>query len=491
MLCLLAGCAVGPDYSPSAAPDVSAYESTPLPPKTSAVVGHGGSAQLFIPGADISADWWTLYQSPALNRMIDRALQGNPDLAAAEASLRASEESLGAEETALLPTLNGGFSSIRQKTSSASNGNKFPGSIYTVHTASLSVAYNADVFGGTRRAIEQLAAERDAVREQTQAALLTVTSNIVATAIDEASLRAQIEATHAIIHEQQQTLDLLNAQFNAGAVSRAIVYGEVAQLAEAQSTLPPLESQLAITRHRMSVLQGDFPNRDPEGTFILADLHLPETLPVSLPSRLVEQRPDIRAAEAQLHAAEAAIGVSVAARLPQINLTADIGSAAGMIENLFTAGTGLWQLGGSLTQTIFDFGALEHKEGAAKANYDAALAQYRHTVLAAFQDVADILRALQADALTLKAKVTAEKAATTSLELARTQYKAGAINYLTLLTDEQALQQAKLSRVQAEAQRYSDTAALFQALGGGWWNRNKDMQAKQDSTNSQAHEAHP
>jgi NodT family efflux transporter outer membrane factor (OMF) lipoprotein len=308
---------------------------------------------------------------------------------------------------------------------------------------------------------------------------LTLTSNVVAAAVLEASLRGQIAATEEIISIQTQSLGILRKQFELGQVAGADVAAVEATLAQAEATLPPLRKQLAVQRDLLTALIGRFPSQEPSEKFELASLRLPTDLPVSLPSKLLEQRPDIQSAEAQLHAASASIGVAVAAMLPQFTLTANGGTVANQISQLFiTPGTAFWTLAGNVAQTVFDAGTLLHKERAADAAFDQAAAMYRSTVITAFQNVADALHAVQSDAETLKAAVAAERAAFKSLEIAHRQLQLGAISYLGLLTAENTYQTALLALVQAEAARYADTAALFQALGGGWWSREDVPPAK-------------
>jgi NodT family efflux transporter outer membrane factor (OMF) lipoprotein len=240
---------------------------------------------------------------------------------------------------------------------------------------------------------------------------------------------------------------------------------------QSQATLPTLHKQLAQQRHVLMALTGRFPNQDRGETFTLSLLRLPASLPISLPSQLVEQRPDLRAAEAQLHQASAQIGVAAANLLPQLNLTADYGTAAPSLNTLFTPSTIIWSIAGSAAQPIFHGGTLIHQKRAAVAAYAAAEAQYRNTVLLAFQNVADVLRALQDDARTVKIQKRALRVASESLDLSRDQFAAGTITYLTLLNAQRAYEQSRLALVQAQAARLADTVALLQALGGGWWNR--------------------
>jgi NodT family efflux transporter outer membrane factor (OMF) lipoprotein len=470
----LTGCAVGPDFEPPAAPDVEGYTLAPLSAKTASAGVTGGEEQRLVQGLDIPGQWWTLFHSSALNTLIDEALKNNPTFSAAEAALRQAWENVYAAQGAFFPTAVVGYSPSRNKTAtgvvftSASSGKPW----FTLHTAQVVVTYAPDVFGGTRREVESLGATAEFQRFQVEAAYLTLTSNVVAAAVQEASLRGQIAATEEIIEIDTQALGILHKQFELGQVAGADVAAVEATLAQAQATLPPLQQKLAVQRDLLTALIGRFPSQEPAEKFDLASLHLPQDLPVSLPSKLVEQRPDVGAAEAQLHAASAAIGVAIAARLPQFTLTGNVGTVDNQISQLFiTPGTAFWILAGNVTQTVFDAGTLLHKERAAVAAFDQASAMYRSTVITAFQNVADALHAVQSDAETLKAAFVAERAAFESLEIARRQLQLGAISYLGLLAAENTYNTALLALVQAQAARYADTAALFQALGGGWWNR--------------------
>ncbi|HUC61951.1 MAG TPA: efflux transporter outer membrane subunit [Alphaproteobacteria bacterium] len=467
---LLAGCAVGPDFKKPAPPQVTGYASpmAPLPAKTASADVPAGDAQRFVEDRDVPGDWWTLFHSKALDALVEEALKANPDLAAAQAALREARENVAAEDGALFPTVkaNGGLS--RQKSSLAQSGTKLA---YSLYNANVAVSYAPDVFGGTRREIESLEAEADYQRFQLEATYLTLTSNVTAAAMQEASLRAQIEATREIVKDESAQLDVVKQQFELGGVSRADVLSQQSTLAQTEATLPPLEKSLAQERNQIMAYTGRYPSQDQGGRFELAALTLPGDLPVSLPSKLVEQRPDVRAAEAQLHAASAEIGVAIANELPQFAIGAGYGGAGSTIANLFSPANIVWSIAGSAAQTIFDGGTLLHKRRAADAAFDQAAAQYRSTVLAAFQNVADALRALQYDAVALKADTEAERAAADSLELSREQFKAGAVTYLTLLNAEQAYQNTRITLVKAEAARFTDTVALFQALGGGWWHR--------------------
>jgi NodT family efflux transporter outer membrane factor (OMF) lipoprotein len=328
-----------------------------------------------------------------------------------------------------------------------------------------------DVFGLNRRTIEALKAQQEQVRFALAATNITLSSNVAAAAIQEASLRAQIDATHELITINTDMLGILRKQFEKGYVSRLDVAAQEAQLAQVTATLPPLLKQLAQQRDLLSALSGGFPNQDLPERFELSSLQLPQDLPVSLPSQLVEQRPDVRQAEENLHSACAQIGIARANRLPSFVLTANAGSAATIFSQMFSHDNGFWDVAGGVAQPVFTGGTLMHRERAARAAYTQATEQYRSTVLTAFQNVADTLSALQQDAEALKTAAAARDAAAVTLDLAKKQYQSGYVNYLALLNAEQTYQQAVIALVQAQTNRYADTAALFQALGGGWWNR--------------------
>jgi NodT family efflux transporter outer membrane factor (OMF) lipoprotein len=474
MTVLMAGCAVGPDFHRPPAPDVKGYSPQPLAKQTATAETFGGQAQQFVEGQDIPAQWWNLFHSESLNRLVEHALKANPSLDAAQAALRQAQENVYAAEGTLFPSVNANVSGVRQKNSGAQFGNpNNPGSLFTLYNASIKISYGIDVFGLARRTLESIEAQAEFQRYQMEAAYLTLTSNVVTTAVQEASLRGKIASIQEIIKIETEQLDVLQQQFDAGAIAKTNVLAQQVILAQTQANLPPLEKQLALIRNQLTSLAGNFPSQDIGVTFDLASLQLPQELPVSLPSQLVEQRPDIRAAEAQLHQASALIGVATANMFPQFTLNGSIGSVATQAGDLLSSGTGVWSLGADLAQPLFRGGTLTHQRRAALDAYDQAAAQYRSTVLSAFQNVADALRALQSDADALRAESLAAQAASDSLDIARDQYKNGAISYLSLLNAQQAYQQTQDSLIQAQANRYADTAALFQALGGGWWHRDE------------------
>ena len=468
---LLAGCSVGPDFARPDKPKAAGYTPEALAPQTASAAGDGGAAQAFIQGKDIPGQWWTLFHSAELNVLIDEALKANPDLDAAQASLRQARENLYAQQGGLFPTLTGNASAQQQRFSGVTFGQPGLNEVFGVTSASLNISYAPDIFGGVRRQVESQAAQAEYQRFQLEATYLTLTSNVVTAAVNLASLRAQIAATEGIIQIETNSLGVVRRQFDLGGASRADVLTQEAALTQTQATLPPLQKQLAQQRNQLMTLIGRFPNQDRGETFDLATLHLPEELPLSLPSQLVEQRPDVRAAEAQLHAASADIGAAIANQLPQITITGLLGGSSGGLGTLFLPASGVWTIGASVAQTLFDAGTLEHKKLATVAAFEKAAAQYRSTVLSAFQDVANALRALQSDADALRAQTAAEDTAAASLSLSQQQYELGAVNYLTLLNAQQTYQNAVINRLRAQAARYTDTAALFQALGGGWWNR--------------------
>jgi NodT family efflux transporter outer membrane factor (OMF) lipoprotein len=481
----LSGCAVGPDFKRPAPPDAARYTPEPTASETAAAEVHGGEAQRFLEGADIPGEWWQLFHSKALNALIEQALKNNADLQAAQAALSVARENYYAGQSVYYPSVNANFTPSRNKNAvqpSPTLATYTP--YFNLYTAQVSVAYTFDVWGANRRQVETLEAQAESQKFQLEATYLTLTSNIVAAAVQEASLRAQIAATERIVDVEQETLGILRRRLVLGDVAGADVAAQEAALAQSVAALPALKKQLAQQRDLLAALVGNLPDAEPVETFELTGLELPRDLPLSLPSKVVEQRPDIRSAEAQLHAAGAQVGVAVANMLPQITLSANIGTVATQANQLFQPYNGFWMLAGGFAQPIFEGGQLLHKTRAARANLDEVSAQYRSTVITAFQNVADTLRALQNDADALKADLAAERAAEDSLQIALKLQKLGSISYLTELNAQQAYQQAVIALVQAQANRYADTAALFQALGGGWWNRRDVLASSEESSKS-------
>ncbi|MGB6606100.1 MAG: efflux transporter outer membrane subunit [Steroidobacteraceae bacterium] len=473
-LAALSACAVGPNFKRPAAPAAADYGTAPVAGTTAASPVTGGDQQRFVAGLDIPGQWWTLFKSPQLSGLVEEALKANPDITAAHAALRQAQDLYKAQRTGFFPTVQGSFDATRAKNAvdTIANPTSLPQSnpYYNLYTAQLNLSYSPDVFGGLRRSLEASRAGVEAARYELVAAYVTLSSNVVATAIQEAALRGQIAAAERLLALQHKLTDTLKGQRGIGTANELDLLAQQAAEAQTAATLPPLQKQLGQTRDALTALLGRLPSQEPAQTFRLEDLTLPQELPVSLPSRLIEQRPDVRQAEENLHAASAAVGVALANMLPQFQISADTGSAALAIGQLFTPYTGFWDLGASLTQTLFDAGALVYRHRAADDALDQAAAQYRAAVILGCQNVADTLRALQADADALKATAAAAAAAGKSFDLAVKQQQIGTLSVTAVLNAEAAYQQAQIALVQAQANRYADTAALFQALGGGWWN---------------------
>lgn len=468
---LFSGCMLGPDFTSPKSPDTKSYIPGEPSNRITTVSSPSGAAQTLAMGKEIQGQWWTLFRSPPLNKLIEQAMKHNPDLQSALSALAEAQENASVQQSSLFPAVDASFAQKRQKFSGSQFGR--PGvqvPAYNLSTASVQVTYTLDVWGAIRRQIEAFEAQAEYQRFQLEGAFLTLASNVATTAIQEASLRAQIQATEEIIEAQSRQLDLLKQQFELGGASKADVLLQQTTLEQTRSTLPPLQRQLAETRHRLAVLTGEPPSTELT-QFQFSDLHLPEQLPLSLPSKLVQQRPDVRAQEALLHAASAQIGVATASMLPDFSINANAGTIATKIGDLFVPGSAIWSFGGNLLQPVFHGGQLIHKRKAALAAYQQAAAQYRSTVLQAFQNVADTLSALEFDAAGLKAQDDAVQAALDSLEMTQMQYHIGAVSYLPLLISQRNYHQTRITRTVAQARRYADTAALFQALGGGWWNR--------------------
>src|ERR1700723_2897951 len=476
---ILTGCAVGPDFLHPAPPEVARYTKEPLSPQTSSANAPTGQSQHFVQGRAIPQEWWTLFRSKALNTLIRRALNNNPNLQSAMATLRAANQAVYAQEGKFFPLVEGNFNPTYNQTSSAltpvpANNNL----VYQLHTAQLQVNYTLDVWGLNRRTVESLRAQADNQRFQVEAAYLTLVSNIAVAAINEASLRAQIDATNQLIGINTKMLDILKRQLETGYANRNDVALQEAALAQVAATLPPLRKALQQNRDLLSALAGVYSSEEPREIFRLTDLHLPLDLPISLPSQLIEQRPDIRASQEQLHAASAQIGVALANLLPNFTITGNVGYINTALAGLLAPQNLFWLVGGNVAQTVFDGGTLLHQLQGAKDAYNAAAWSYRGTVIAAVQNVTDSLRALQNDADALKAARDFERAAKVSFDLARQQMQSGNANVLILLTAQTTYLQAVIQVVQARAARLADTAALFAALGGGWWNRTAPLPEK-------------
>lgn len=461
----------------------------PIPPKTEHYIqnksvkktnqdkasGAAGKAQYFQAGRDIPGEWWRVFHSEGMNSLIAAGIAHNPNLEAAKAALVEAQENYQAQLGTLFPVVAANFSAERMRQNgtafNADNSALTAPRTFNLFNGNLSAAYTLDVFGGLRRQIEAVGAQVDFQAFELEAAFLNLSSSIVNTAINIASLDAQIDATRQLIKAQTKTLRIVQGQFNIGSASKADILLQETQLAGSYATLPPLKQSLAQQYHALSILIGELPREDRFPVFKLADLHLPGDLPVSCPSLLTRQRPDVRAAEALLHAASAQIGVATANLFPQITLNGSYGGQSNQLNTLFSPQNIVWNIGANAAQTLFQGGTLLAQRRAAIAAFDQAAAQYRQTVLQAFQNVADSLRALQNDADLLKSQKEVENTALQSLNLTQQSFQLGGASFLDLLISQRAYQVALINRIQAQAARFNDTAALFQALGGGWWNR--------------------
>jgi NodT family efflux transporter outer membrane factor (OMF) lipoprotein len=492
VLIALSGCMVGPDYRTPAPPATGTYTPTPLPDQTASSPGASGVPQQFVAGEDIPAQWWTLFHCEPLDALIREALANSPNVAAAQAALRQAGENLRAQMgTTLYPSVDAKANATREKFNGVTFGQPGLTEVLNLYNASVSVSYNLDVFGGARRELESLRSQVDYEGFQLQAAYLALSANIVTAAVKEASLREQIEATERIATDEDAQLGVLRKQFELGGVSRAAVLSQETLVAQTRATLPPLRQSLDQTRHQLAVLAGKPPSDTGVPEFTLAMFTLPQSLPVSVPSSLVRQRPDILAADATLHQASAQVGVATANMYPQLTLSASYGPQALTPAGLLKYADMIWSIGAGVTQPIFHGGQLSAQKRAAQAAFDQANAQYRQTVLLAFQNVADTLRALEHDATGLRAQTEAWRAARDSLDLTRGQFRVGGVSYLALLDAQRQYQQTVVNLAQAQAARYADTAALFQALGGGWWNDTATSQAAQATQASAPVSARP
>jgi len=472
---LLTSCAVGPDFRSPAAPEVNRYTKEPLEARTSSTDAPTGQTQHFVQGRDIPQDWWTLFKSPQLTALVGRSLKNNPSLQSAIATLRSAKESVYAQEGKYFPFVQYEFNPTRQLSAAAVSSPLSavpPPNPFNLYTNQVMISYTFDVWGLNRRTVESLKALADNQAFQVEAAYLTLSSSVALAVINEASLRGQIDATNELIRINRKMLDILKNQFNTGYASRNDVALQEAALAQVLATLPPLRKALQQNRDLISALVGAYAGaQEPRETFKLDDLTLPIDLPVSVPSQLIEQRPDVRASQELLHSASALVGVATANMLPSFAVNANAGYINTLLTGLLSPANAFWLLSGTATQTVFDAGTLLHQLRGAQATYDAAAWTYRSTVVGAVQNVADSLRAIQNDADALKAARDFERAAKISFDLAQQQMQTGYANILVLLTAQSTYLSAVIQVVQARAARLSDTVALYTALGGGWWNR--------------------
>ncbi|MBF0557804.1 MAG: efflux transporter outer membrane subunit [Nitrospirae bacterium] len=464
---LASGCAVGPDFVRPEPPGANSYNHGADPAATTTA---DGKAQSFDRGTAMTADWWRLFNSSQLDVVINDAIAGNPNLQAAQASLRQSQDNLRAGYGIFFPTVDAGFDATRQKLSPYRFGGGAPGSIFNLYTLQATVNYTLDFFGGERRAVEGLQAQVDFQQNVVRGTYLALTGNVVNTLIAHAAYREQVKVAEQIIDYEREQVGIAEVQAEAGAVPFSNVLSLRSQLASAEATLLPLRQKLYQAEHLLATLTGHAPAEWAPPQVGLADITLPLNLPVTLPSELVRQRPDILAAEAQLHSASAGIGVATAALLPSFSINASYGRDNTALSNILNKAGGIWSLGADVVAPLFHGGALRFKREAAIEGYNQSAASYRQTVLNAFAQVADTLLALENDAKTLEAQSNALSAAEEALHLVQANYAAGVANYLQVLAADEQYNQANAGYVQAKAQRLQDTVALFVALGGGWWN---------------------
>jgi NodT family efflux transporter outer membrane factor (OMF) lipoprotein len=468
LACALAGCAVGPTFHRPAPPADTHYSSGADPVAT---VAAAGVVQKFTPGAHLAPDWWRLFHSAQLDAIIAEGLAKNPGLDAAQASLRSSRDQLRSGYGIFFPAVDAGAAAERERFSTVNLGEQSPGAIFNLFTVSASINYALDVFGGNRRMLEALHAQVDVAKATEQATYLTLTANIADTVIARAGYRAEVDATRRLVELQTEQVKLAQIQADAGTAAYSTVLSLRSQLAAAEATIPQLEQKAAQSDDLLAALCGHTPSEWSAPDLALADLLLPADLPVSLPSELVRQRPDILAAEATAHGASAEVGVATAAMLPSLTLTGSAAASSNSRSNLFPSNGRAWSLGADAAIPVFSGGTQWYKRKAAVDTYRQAMALYRQTVLGAFEQVADTLRALDHDAATLSADEEALADAAEALKLIEANYEAGLVTYLDVLNADEQYQQAQLNDIQAIAARYQDTVALFAALGGGWWNR--------------------
>lgn len=472
LLGLLAGCALGPDFKRPAGPALAGYTATPLPAQTASAPTALGEAQRFVAGEGVAPQWWQELGSARLDALIDQALLASPTLAGAQATLRQAQELYAARAgSTLLPQVDANLGAQRQRFSPSSSGLAGDAREFGLYNAGVGLRYTFDLAGGNRRALEALAARSDYQRYQLDGARLTLAGQIATTAVTQARLAGQMLATEAILQAQEEQLELTRERLRLGQADAGELLALQTQVEQTRAGIPLLRNQLQQSQHLLALLAGRAPGAGGLPTFSLQEFTLPAVLPLTVPSELVRTRPDIQAAEALLHAANADYGAAVARLYPQLNLSANLGSQALTTGALFGSGSGIWSLVGQLTQPLFNPG-LPAEKRAALAAFDAAAAHYQSVVLESLRNVADVLRALENDAQRLSALAAADAAAQGSLETMQRKYQLGAASYVQLLIAQQQAQQTQIDLIEAQARRLIDSAALYQALGGwkikGW-----------------------
>jgi NodT family efflux transporter outer membrane factor (OMF) lipoprotein len=469
-MAILGGCAVGPNFVRPAPPDTDRYTREPQPKAT---VAADGRAQHFTPGASITADWWRLFKSTQLDAIVQKAIANNPTLQASKASLRQSQDNMRAGYGMFFPQIQAGLDVSRQQTAPLLQGSETPGTIFNLVTLSGTISYALDVFGGARRTVESLRAQVDYQRYETEAAYIMLTANVVNTSIARAAYAAQIRATEQLIELENQQLHLTEVQVRTGIAPYANVLSIRGLIAANQALLAPLKQKISQADHLLATLEGVMPSQIILPDTDLTGLSLPVDLPLSLPSDLVNQRPDILSAEAQMHVASANIGVATAAMFPSFSLNGTYGAAGSSFGNLSSANSRFWSIGPSVTTPVFQGTSLWFVRRAAIDAYHLSQANYRQAVLGAFEQVADSLKALEHDAEALQAQVEAQRATGEAVNLLQVNYRTGMAAYLDVLTADVQFHEATIAYLQAVAQRLQDTVVLFVALGGGWWSEQR------------------
>ncbi|MHB0991594.1 MAG: efflux transporter outer membrane subunit [Burkholderiales bacterium] len=466
----LTACTVGPDFKQSAPPASTAYTAGKLPTQTAAANTPDGIAQHFVKGQTVSANWWQNFRSPRLDALIAQALKSSPTLLSAQATLLQAQQTYAAQAGATLyPKVDATVGAQRELFNTAAFGQPGGNYLFNLYNVGVAVNYNFDLFGGNRRTLEGYAAKADYQRYLMEAAKLTLAGNIATAAMMQAQYAAQLQASKDILALQQQQLSIAQQRLTLGAVARSDALALQTQVEQTRAGIPPLLNRLQQTNHLLALLTGQETGNATIPQFALADFTLPSDLPVVVPSQLVRQRPDIQASEALLHVANAQYGAAVATAYPNIGLSANVGSESLTTAGLFSPASMIWGIAGQLAQPLFN-GGLQAGIQSVKSGYDIAVANYRQTVLLALRNVADVLRALDNDAQTLAAQAAADNAAQASLTLMRQQYALGGANYLQLLSAQQQAQQTVINLIAAQTQRLTDTAALYQSMGGGLHN---------------------
>lgn len=466
-LTMLGGCALGPDFHRPAPPQAERYTVEALP---AATVVADGQAQRFTAGTALTADWWQLFKSPQLDAVVRQAIANSPTLQASEASLTQSQHNLRAGYGVFFPQAGAEADAVRERIVPAQEGLNTPPTVFNLITLSGTISYALDVFGGERRTVEGLRAQADYQRYLTYAAYMSLSANVVNTSVARAAYLAEVRATEQLIELQKQQLQSTQVQVQAGTAAYSDVLSLQSLIASNQASLAPLQQKVSQTEDLLATLEGVVPSKATLPDIDLSALSLPAELPLSLPSDLVRQRPDVLASEAQLHAASANIGVATAAMFPSISLSATYGAAGSHLDALSTASGQFWGIGPSATIPLFQGGRLWYGRKAAIDAYQAAQASYRQTVLDAFAQVGDSLNSLEHDAEALQAQADAQRVAGEALKLVQVNYRAGLAAYVDVWAADVQVHQASIGYLQAVAQRYQDTVALFVALGGGWWN---------------------